>query len=169
MVTIDGFVFNDFCGRCRRVTQHKIVSESGELYGVCVSCNLARPIMEPAQVHYTSTDLWVTRFKVGNLQNGVTGRLLDAVKEKLWKKWTWNLKSMWVNSRRPRHPSLEFSRTVRQVFGICSNILELLGNANRILWSLGKFWRRNFFRVNTDFFASKKINGVILKSKLYNC
>jgi hypothetical protein len=32
------------------------------------------------QVYYPKTELWVTRFKIGNLASVVTGKLLDAVK-----------------------------------------------------------------------------------------
>ncbi len=81
MAPIDGFEFNDFCVHCQKVMQHKIVSESRALRGVCVSCGGTRPLMEPNQIYYSSTDLWVTRFKIGNLQNVTTGRLLEAVKE----------------------------------------------------------------------------------------
>jgi len=32
------------------------------------------------QVYYPKTDLWVTRFKIGNLPSVVTGKLLDVAK-----------------------------------------------------------------------------------------
>jgi hypothetical protein len=31
-------------------------------------------------VYYPKTDLWVTRFKIGSIQNVVSGRLLKALK-----------------------------------------------------------------------------------------
>ena len=33
------------------------------------------------QVYYPKTELWVTRFKVGNLPSVVAGKLLDAAKD----------------------------------------------------------------------------------------
>jgi len=37
-------------------------------------------MVNPTQVHYPKTDLWVTRFKIGNLPSVVAGKLLDASK-----------------------------------------------------------------------------------------
>jgi len=33
------------------------------------------------QVYYPKTELWVTRFKIGNLASVVAGKLLDAAKK----------------------------------------------------------------------------------------
>jgi len=77
---MEGFAFNDYCQKCQKVTQHTIHAESRELYGVCSSCSTKRHIMEPQQVYYPKTDLWVTRFKIGNLPGVVAGKLLDAAR-----------------------------------------------------------------------------------------
>lgn len=77
---VEGFAFNDFCQRCQKVMEHKIELESKELFGVCVSCGEKRRLMDPNQVYYPKTDLWVTRFKIGNLQSVVAGKLLDSVR-----------------------------------------------------------------------------------------
>jgi len=77
---MDGFVFNDFCQHCQKVMEHRIEFEDKTLYGVCESCGEKRPMTGANQVYYTRTDLWVTRFKIGNIQNVVEGKLLDAVK-----------------------------------------------------------------------------------------
>jgi hypothetical protein len=60
--------------------EHKIVTEQRELFGVCCSCGRKRLMTDVNQVYYPKTDLWVTRFKIGNLPSVVTGKLLDATK-----------------------------------------------------------------------------------------
>ncbi|HUK27637.1 MAG TPA: hypothetical protein VLV31_04370 [Candidatus Acidoferrales bacterium] len=35
---------------------------------------------ELKQTYYPASELWVTRFKIGNLPSVVTGKLLDAAK-----------------------------------------------------------------------------------------
>jgi len=77
---VEGFVFNDFCLECQKVREHKVVSEHREFFGVCSSCGQRRLMTDLNQVYYPKTDLWVTRFKIGNLPSVVTGRLLDAAK-----------------------------------------------------------------------------------------
>jgi hypothetical protein len=62
------------------VTEQKIELEGKEFSGLCSSCNQKRPIMDPNQVYYPKTDLWVTRFKIRNLSNVVAGKLLDAAR-----------------------------------------------------------------------------------------
>jgi hypothetical protein len=79
-IVVEGFVFNDFCQRCQKVTEHRVEIEGRGLLGVCSSCSEKRTITEPSQVYYSKTDLWVTRFKIGNLQSVVAGRLLDTIK-----------------------------------------------------------------------------------------
>ncbi len=76
---MEGFTFNDFCLRCQKVMEHKIELEGKELYGICSSCGEKRPLIEVKQVYYPKTDLWVTRFKIGNLPGVVAGKLLDAM------------------------------------------------------------------------------------------
>jgi uncharacterized Zn finger protein len=80
-IEIEGFAFNDYCLQCQKTTVHKIVLEGKELLGACSSCGEKRALTEVKQVHYSNTDLWVTRFKVGNLPSVVTGRLLDDVRD----------------------------------------------------------------------------------------
>jgi len=80
LATAEGFVFNDFCLQCQKIMEHRIVIEQREFYGVCSSCSRKRLMTDVNQVYYPKTDLWVTRFKIGNLPSVVTGKLLDAGK-----------------------------------------------------------------------------------------
>jgi hypothetical protein len=77
---VEGFAFNDFCAHCQKVMEHKIVLDEREFWGTCNSCGNKRPIMDPNQVYYSKNDLWVTRFKIGNLPSVVTGKLIDTAK-----------------------------------------------------------------------------------------
>ena len=54
--------------------------EGREFYGICSSCGQKRVMVDPNQVYYPKTDLWVTRFKIGNLPCVVTGRLVDTAR-----------------------------------------------------------------------------------------
>ena len=78
--SIKDFAFNDFCQRCQKVTEHKIILKGKEFEGTCTSCALTRPLRDVNQVYYPRTKLWVTRFKIGNLPSVVVGKLLDASK-----------------------------------------------------------------------------------------
>jgi len=77
---VDGFVFNDFCLQCQKVMEHKVALEGNEFFAVCSKCDQKRHMINLNQVYYPKTDLWVTRFKVGNLPSVLAGKLLDAVK-----------------------------------------------------------------------------------------
>jgi len=77
---IEGFVFNDFCLQCQKVMEHKIASLGNEFLGVCSSCGQKRVMVDLNQVYYPETDLWVTRFKIGNIPSVVTGKLINAEK-----------------------------------------------------------------------------------------
>ena len=77
---VDGFVFNDFCLQCQKVMEHQVALEGNEFFAVCSKCDQKRHMINLNQVYYPKTDLWVTRFKVGNLPSVVAGKLLDAVK-----------------------------------------------------------------------------------------
>ena len=77
---VDGFVFNDFCLQCQKVMEHKVALEGNEFFAVCSKCDQKRHMINLNQVYYPKTDLWVTRFKVGNLPSVVAGKLLHAVK-----------------------------------------------------------------------------------------
>jgi hypothetical protein len=79
-IQMEGFVFNDYCFQCLRTTEHKILLEGKELLGACSSCGEKRALTEVKHVHYQKTDLWVTRFKIGNLPSVVAGKLLDTVR-----------------------------------------------------------------------------------------
>ena len=79
-VQMEGFVFNDYCLKCQKTTEHKILLDGKQLFGACSSCEEKRALTELKQVYYKQTDLWVTRFKVGNLPSVVTGKLLDTVR-----------------------------------------------------------------------------------------
>jgi hypothetical protein len=79
-VQIGGFAFNDFCQHCQRVMEHKIELQDQALFGVCSICGEKRKITGANEVYYPKTELWVTRFKIGNIQNVVTGKLLDTIK-----------------------------------------------------------------------------------------
>ena len=78
--TIEGFSFNDFCLKCQKISENRIENDGRRLFGVCSLCGQRRELANVNQVHYPKTELWVTRFKVGNLPNVVAGKLLDAVK-----------------------------------------------------------------------------------------
>lgn len=48
--------------------------------GVCESCDHSQQLSELVEVFYDKTDLWVTRFKMSNMNNVVVGRLLHALR-----------------------------------------------------------------------------------------
>ena len=79
-MVIDGFTFNDFCLICQKVMEHKVALEGIDFFGVCGSCENRRPMTDLNEVYYPKTDLWVTRFKIGNLPSVVTGRLAKSSK-----------------------------------------------------------------------------------------
>jgi hypothetical protein len=80
-VEVEGFMFNDYCLQCQKTTIHKIVLEGKQLLGACSSCGEKRKLTEVKQVYYSNTDLWVTRFKIGNLACVVAGKLLDDIRK----------------------------------------------------------------------------------------
>ena len=77
---IEGFSFSDFCLRCQKVTEHSVQVEGERLFGSCGVCGEKRAMTDLNQTYYPVTELWVTRFKTGNLPSVVTGKLLDAAK-----------------------------------------------------------------------------------------
>ena len=79
-IVVEGFVFSDFCLRCQKVTEHKVEAEGKDLFGKCQSCGEHRKMTELKQMYYPTSELWVTRFKIGNLPSVVTGKLLDATR-----------------------------------------------------------------------------------------
>jgi hypothetical protein len=72
---IDGFSFNDFCLTCQMVMEHKVTLEGKDFFGICGSCESKRLMADLNEVYYPKTELWVTRFKIGNMPGVVTGRL----------------------------------------------------------------------------------------------
>jgi hypothetical protein len=78
---VEGFSFNDFCLKCQKLSAHRIEADGKEFFGICSSCGRSRIMSRVHQVYYPKTDLWVTRFKIGNLPSVVGGKLLDAAKE----------------------------------------------------------------------------------------
>ena len=77
---VEGFAFNDYCLHCQKVMEHKISVENKVFSGICSSCSSKRLMTGVNQVYYPKTELWVTRFKIGNLPSVVTGKLIDASK-----------------------------------------------------------------------------------------
>ena len=80
MRIIDGFTFYEFCQVCEKVAKHRIEADSSITLGICESCDHSLPLSELNEVHYDKTDLWVTRFIMGNMNNVVAGRLLRALR-----------------------------------------------------------------------------------------
>ena len=78
---IEGFAFSDFCLECQKVAEHRIALQGREFFGICSSCGQKRLMANVNQVFYPKTELWVTRFKIGNLPSVVTGKLIDAAKD----------------------------------------------------------------------------------------
>jgi hypothetical protein len=77
---VEGFSFNDFCLKCQKVLEHRVEVEGREFFGVCSGCGQRRAMANLSQVYYPKTELWVTRFKIGNLPSVVAGKLIDAAK-----------------------------------------------------------------------------------------
>jgi DNA-directed RNA polymerase subunit RPC12/RpoP len=81
--TVEGFSFSEFCLKCQKIMEHRVEVERKDFFGVCSSCGQRRLMTGVNQVYYPKTELWVTRFKIGNLASVVTGKLLDAAKHVL--------------------------------------------------------------------------------------
>jgi len=80
MRIIDGFMFYDFCQTCKKVTKYRIEADRSSVLGVCESCEQHQPLTELNEIFYQESDLWVTRFKMGNMNNVVTGKLIHALR-----------------------------------------------------------------------------------------
>ena len=78
---VEGFSFDDYCLKCQKVMEHRIEADGKNFSGVCASCGRSRPMLDLKQVYYPTTELWVTRFKIGNLPSVVAGKLLDTTKK----------------------------------------------------------------------------------------
>ena len=81
--TVEGFSFSEFCLKCQKIMEHRVEVERKDFFGICSSCGQRRLMTGVNQVYYPKTELWVTRFKIGNLASVVTGKLLDAAKHVL--------------------------------------------------------------------------------------
>jgi hypothetical protein len=77
---IEGFAFIDFCTQCHKLQEHRVSSQDNEFYGMCSSCGQKRLMTDLNEVYYPQNDLWVTRFKIGNMPSVVAGKAIDAVK-----------------------------------------------------------------------------------------
>jgi hypothetical protein len=77
---VEGFVFNDFCVQCHKVVEHKVSLQGKEFLGACSSCGQKRLMTDLNQTYYPQNDLWVTRFKIGNIPSVVAGKVVDAAK-----------------------------------------------------------------------------------------
>lgn len=80
VTTMEGFSFSEFCLKCQKIMEYRVDVEGKDFFGACSSCGQSRSMTDLNQVFYPKTELWVTRFKIGNLASVVTGKLLDAVK-----------------------------------------------------------------------------------------
>jgi hypothetical protein len=78
---VEGFSFNDFCLKCQKISEHNVELDGKEFFGTCTLCGRNRPMSAVHQIYYPKTELWVTRFKIGNLPSVVAGKLLDAAKK----------------------------------------------------------------------------------------
>ena len=81
--TVEGFSFSEFCLKCQTIMEHRVEVERKDFFGICSSCGQRRLMTGVNQVYYPKTELWVTRFKIGNLSSVVTGKLIDATKHVL--------------------------------------------------------------------------------------
>jgi len=75
---LEGISFNDFCLKCQKVSEHRVEVEGRDFFGVCTVCGRKRRMENLQQIQYPKTELWVTRFRIGNLSSVVVGKLLDA-------------------------------------------------------------------------------------------
>jgi len=77
---IDGFAFYEFCQFCQKIKKHKIETDNSIALGFCESCERRLPLSELNEIFYPKTDLWVTRFKMNNMNNVTAGRLSHALR-----------------------------------------------------------------------------------------
>ena len=150
MRIVDGFTFYEYCRFCQKIVKYRIESDQSTVLGVCQSCEHPEPLCELKETFYAKTDLWVTRFKMTNMNSVVTGRLLHALR-------SWSFRNLVTRSY---HISVERFRAyiedgiiVRNVhhktsLGSQYNILVLSGVENRFLWSRGKKWWGKIFYVS---------------------
>ena len=80
MRVINGFMFFDFCQSCKMVTKFRIEADNSSVLGICEACEDHQPLTELNEIFYKKSDLWVTRFKMGNMNNVVTGKLIHALR-----------------------------------------------------------------------------------------
>jgi len=80
MKIINGFAFYDYCQSCKIVTKYRIESDNSSVLGVCGSCEQQQALADLNEISYEKPNLWVTRFKIGNMNNVVTGKLIHALR-----------------------------------------------------------------------------------------
>jgi len=79
MRMINGFAFYDYCQYCKMITKYRIETDNSSAIGVCESCEHSQALAELNEIFYQKTGLWVTRFKMSNMNNVVTGKLIHAL------------------------------------------------------------------------------------------
>ena len=165
MRIIDGFAFYEFCQSCQKIAKHRIETDSSIGLGVCESCDHSQQLFELNEVFYDKTDLWVTRFKMNNMNNVVVGRLLHALRS--WTIPSYSLVTFYYQL------NLEMSNA--HAF---ANPITSMKSEKRI-WVLSVTFRgsvelRTEFRDHAEkkgeenFSCASKRYGATLKSKLYN-
>jgi hypothetical protein len=77
---VEGFAFNDYCIQCDKIAEHRISLQGKEFLGVCSSCGQKRLMTNISETYYPQSDLWVTRFRIGNVPGVVAGKVSDAAK-----------------------------------------------------------------------------------------
>ena len=146
MRIIDGFTFYEFCQFCQKIAKHRIETDSSMVLGVCESCAHSQQLSELNEVFYDKTDLWVTRFKMSNMNNVVVGRLLHALRS--WKHSFMQFSHVYCQLNFQISNAHAFANSIwnwKSNLGSQCNILVLYGTANRILWPRGKKWWRKVF------------------------
>ena len=82
MSIINGFAFYEFCQSCKIITKYRIESDDSSVLGVCGSCEQQQALADLNEIFYEKSNLWVTRFKIGNMNNVVTGKLIYALRSR---------------------------------------------------------------------------------------
>jgi len=80
MRIINGFEFYDFCQSCKKIAKYRVEVDNSQVLGVCESCEHQQPLTGLNEVFYHNSDLWVTRFKMSNMNSVVTGKLVHALR-----------------------------------------------------------------------------------------
>jgi len=54
--------------------------DNSSVLGVCESCEHQQPLAALNEVFYHNSGLWVTRFKINDMNSVVTGKLAHAIR-----------------------------------------------------------------------------------------